>query len=104
MAIRAQLPGPLDLPDFDEADHAALKALLRGAADEAQQRRAVDAIVKQLCGIGRTSFHPESARASDFAEGKRWVGVTLIDLANMPAEELRAVRERRAAPKTLRRP
>lgn len=59
------------------ADIFALQALERGTANAAQQQRAIEFIERRLCATDRMSFYPggdDGRRATDFAEGKRWVG------------------------------
>lgn len=51
--------------------------LAAGTADEFQQRTAWRFLIDVLCEADAQSFQPggiEGQRASDFAEGKRWVG------------------------------
>ncbi len=70
-------PDPLKRPDYHEADVQAIRALYRGEASAAQQRRALDWMIWAF-GTHDTSFRPGSARSSDFAEGRRHAGTTLI--------------------------
>jgi hypothetical protein len=52
----------------------------KGIANEGQQQRALDYIVRVLCETDRMTFWPggeDGRRSTDFAEGKRWVGVQL---------------------------
>jgi hypothetical protein len=68
---------PWQLPQVENADIFALQALERGTANAAQQKRALTFIERRLCATDRMSFYPgaeDGRRASDFAEGKRWVG------------------------------
>lgn len=64
---------------IDVFDIAAVHALAAGQANEGQQRAAWRIIVEELCDTDKMSFWPgeDGRRASDFAEGKRWVGTTL---------------------------
>lgn len=64
----------------------AIQALAKGIANAGQQQRAYAYILRSLCEIERMSFWPggeEGRRASDFAEGKRWVGLQLRRLERM---------------------
>lgn len=61
----------------------ALKALAVGSASEGQQKRALNWILNVACGIGDTTFYPDSQRDSDFASGKRFVGLEIAALLNM---------------------
>jgi hypothetical protein len=69
-------------PDISLQDVAALKALQRGNASEQQQRHALQFIVNRACGTYEMTFCPgeDGRRASDFAEGKRRVGLLLVGL------------------------
>ncbi len=64
----------------------ALQAVAKGTANEGQQQRAWDYILRALCETDRMSFWPggdDGRRASDFAEGKRWVGIQLKRIEKM---------------------
>lgn len=71
-------PDPVARPDYTEADVQALRAVARGTATADQQRRAIRWLIEQACGTYDLSFRPESERLTDFAEGKRWVGMTIV--------------------------
>lgn len=76
---------PWQLPALEAADIYAVQALERGNASAAQQQRISD-LVRRLSAYERMSFYPggeDGRRASDFAEGKRWVGVQWARLAHM---------------------
>ena len=77
---KTQPSAPWLLPRLDNADIYALQAVAKGIANEGQQRRAWDYVVRILCETDRMTFWPgaeDGKRATDFAEGKRWVGVQL---------------------------
>lgn len=66
---------------YEDADVGAVKALSTGTASPEQQQRALKWIIERCCGTYDQSFRPggpEGARATDFAEGKRWVGNKII--------------------------
>lgn len=68
---------PWQLPVVVNADVYALQAMAKGIANEFQQKHAWDFITRVLCRPDFMSFYPggeDGKRASDFAEGKRWVG------------------------------
>lgn len=73
--------------DADVADIAAVRAFSQGRADEHQQRRAFDWIVKGLCGIQQSTFQSD-AHASAFAEGRRYVGLKLALAVNLSTRDL----------------
>jgi hypothetical protein len=77
---REQPSAPWQLPLTQSADVFAVQALAKGIANEGQQQRAWDYITRILCETDRMTFWPggeDGRRATDFAEGKRWVGVQL---------------------------
>lgn len=75
--VSEQAEWPWKLPIFSDAEIFALQALERGTANAEQQKRAIACIELKICAAQRMSFYPgaeDGRRASDFAEGKRWVG------------------------------
>src|SRR5947209_19533702 len=80
MRPKFQPDHPWQLPQTDNADIFALQAVAKGIANEGQQQRAWSYIVRTLCEIDRMTFWPggeDGKRATDFAEGKRWVGIQM---------------------------
>lgn len=67
----------------EKADVYALKALASGSASEGQQKRALHWILNVACGVPDTTYFPDSQRDSDFAAGKRFVGLEIVALINM---------------------
>lgn len=63
----------------------ALKALSHGNANEHQQRNALKWIVTDLCRTYDLSYRPSSDRDTVFAEGKRFVGLQIVQEINLPA-------------------
>lgn len=59
------------------ADISAIQALQRGSATADQQKRALDYIIN-LAGTYDLSYRPDNPRDTDFAEGKRYVGLQLV--------------------------
>jgi hypothetical protein len=78
-------PQPWDIPPADEYDIRAVKALAAGVASDGQQKRALDWIIRCAAGTYDLSFRPgvDGHRATDFSEGKRFVGLQLVRLVNM---------------------
>ena len=77
---------PWQIPRIDDADIFALQAIANGIASNAQQRRAYDYVIRALCETDRMTFWPggeDGKRATDFAEGKRWVGLQLRRIEKM---------------------
>ncbi|MCK1501494.1 hypothetical protein [Bradyrhizobium sp. 188] len=81
MAKATRAPLPWDRVDLTNTEVASIRAVSEGVADPEQQRVAYKAIIHKLCAVDRASFTilggDEGRRATDFAEGKRWVGNTI---------------------------
>ncbi len=75
-------------PEYDVADVHAVRALETGNANPDQQKRALGWIIRNGCGTYDLSFRPESDRETSFAEGRRFVGLMIVKLLNMPANVL----------------
>lgn len=89
MSKAPKVVSPLTSPEERLAPHEvyAIKAVNAGSATDVQQRTAMEAIIKKLCGTYEVSFHlggQEGARLTDFAEGKRWVGKAIIRTTQLP--------------------
>lgn len=82
---RSQPDRPWQMPRIEDADIFALQAIANGAASNAQQQRAYEYLVRALCETDRMTFWPgeDGRRATDFAEGKRWVGLQLRRIEKM---------------------
>src|SRR5215467_10261920 len=76
---KSQPDRPWQMPRIDDADIFALQAVAKGTASDAQQQRAYEYVARTLCDTDRMTFWPgeDGRRATDFAEGKRWVGLQL---------------------------
>lgn len=77
---KSQPDRPWQMPRVEDADIFAVQAIAQGIANEAQQKRAYDYVVRVLCEADRMTFWAggeDGRRATDFAEGKRWVGLQL---------------------------
>lgn len=72
-----------------QQDALALKALQAGTADADQQRRALDWILQQACRTYDLSYRPGSDRETVFAEGRRFVGLEIVKLLNIPVARYR---------------
>lgn len=70
---------------FDPADAEAFQALSRGNATGAQQKRALDWLVKSACRTYDLSYRPgeDGRRDTDFAEGQRSIGLQVVKLLNL---------------------
>lgn len=73
-------------PTHDERTTRAFRALKEGKASQSEQGLVVRFIQNQLCDVGGLSYRPNSQRDTDFAEGKRFVGLQIEKLMNFPME------------------
>ncbi len=70
---------------FKPSEIASIQAVREGSADEFQQREAFRVIVEKIANRGGLSFTAggtDGQRATDFSEGRRWVGRVLDNIAN----------------------
>jgi len=67
----------------------AVKALQSGTATDSQQKEALDFIIMVISSTYDCSYQPGSDRDTAFAEGKRFVGNTLIKMIKMSTTNLR---------------
>jgi hypothetical protein len=93
----ADAPGHIVLPN-DDVDTYAIQALFKGEASPDQQIRALKCIIEEICGTYNMTFDPESARWSDFNEGKRHVGRTLVNLSTINVGAIKQALQKRKAP------
>lgn len=79
-------PVPYELADAD-----ALQALMRGDADKVKQQRALAFVIEKICGTYELSYRPgdEGRRDTDFAEGRRFVGLQLVKFLKLNLSALR---------------
>lgn len=74
---------PHEPPLYDNSIIAAIRAVQSGTANEGQQKKAWDWIVYQASGYHDLSYRPggeDGRRASDFMEGRRFVGAQMLKL------------------------
>jgi hypothetical protein len=77
---------------YDLATASAIKALGCGTAEAHQQMLALKWIVEVACGAYDTSFRPggvDGQRETDFAEGRRFVGTTIVKLMHLNTQTLK---------------
>lgn len=77
---------------WDKADAYALQACAKGIANEGQQRRAIDWIIRNA-GTYEPTFFVGQADATNFAEGMRHVGLQIVKLLNLPASAISKTQE-----------
>lgn len=82
-------PGPKPLGDswpqhLTVREVMAIRSLGAGAANEDQQKLALDVIMKRFCGYYELTFHEHSERLSAFGEGRRYVGAMIQEALITP--------------------
>jgi hypothetical protein len=77
---------PWEPTPVDPAEVRAIKAMCRGEATEAQQLLIVK-WVERATGVSELEFRPDGERASNFAAGKRFVGLQFFTLAKSALPE-----------------
>lgn len=82
-----EVPPPWLPATYDEHDVLAIQALVAGTANDQQQKRVFRYIVETVCGAYDLSYRPNE-RDTAFAEGKRYVGLTLVKLARLNVSAL----------------
>lgn len=70
---------------YERADVVAWQALQAGTADAEQQKRCLRWLLEDLTGTYDQTFHPgrDGARNSDFAAGKRSIGLQVVKLLHL---------------------
>jgi len=69
---------------WNEDDAYALQAVAKGIANEGQQRRAIDWIIR-CAGTYDATFFAGQPDCTAFAQGARHVGQQIVKLINLPA-------------------
>lgn len=87
-AFQPWMPAP-----WENGDVSSLQALARGVANEGQQKRALDYIINTLGMTYEHTYVPGSERDSAFAQGRRFVGLQIVKLVNLPVHELKKPQE-----------
>ncbi len=75
---------------YTAGDVTAIQACLDGTAEGYQQQRAIKWIIELAAGTFDQSFRPgtDGQRDTDFAEGRRFVGNSIIKLSRLNASKL----------------
>jgi len=78
---------------MEPADVIALQALVQGQATELQQKRAIDWIIKVAAGTYEPSYRDgaDGDRNTAFAEGRRFVGLSIVKATVLNASRMRRV-------------
>lgn len=95
---------PWEAPELSDAEIMALKALSTGTASAPQQRIALVTILTKFACVYDMSFRPgaDGARATDFAEGKRFVGGRILNAIDRPLPPRQEKPDERPSPETPR--
>ncbi len=80
---------PWKQPAWERADISAIKALENGNANPEQQQRFLKCLIESICDTYGQTYVPESARDTDFAQGRRWVGLALINMLKVRNKEIK---------------
>jgi len=78
--------------EWEEHDVGAIQALARGDADADTQKRALVFVIEKVCGTYQPSYRAggeEGRRDTDFAEGRRYVGLQLVKFVKLNLSALR---------------
>ena len=89
-------------PAYSLKDLDAVRAVARGEASKAEQLKAVDWIVNHSCLTYDLSFRSDADggdRDTAFAEGRRFAGMQIVKLINMPTSFIAQMRKTDAAKK-----
>lgn len=85
--MEAHSPAP-----YDEEDIMAIRACLSGAANEGQQKLAMDWIITKAANLYDMSYRAGDSGATAFHEGRRFVGNQIVKMTR--PETLQAVKSR----------
>lgn len=80
--------------EWEPADAYAMQALAKGIANEGQQKRALDWIIRSA-GTYNVTFFAGQPDCTHFAEGSRHVGLQIVKLLNLPATLIEKARDRK---------
>jgi len=78
--------------EYEVADAAAIQAMAEGVAEPEQQKRVLKWIIERAAGTYDQSFYPggeEGRRNSDFAEGRRFVGNSIVKMLRVNISSMR---------------
>lgn len=80
--------GGSDPAAFVDADAEAIQAVMAGSAEAHQQKRAIKWILESACGLPIWAYR-DSARETDVALGRQFVGQQIMGLARVSLAQLR---------------
>ena len=76
--------------EYQAADVTAIQQLERGEAGPDMQKRALAWIINEAAKTYDLSYHPESDRDTSFAEGKRYVGSSIVKMLKLDPAKVRS--------------
>lgn len=77
-------PSPYEAARFDDIHAHGLQAMRKGEASPAQQIAVLEWIINHASRAHKPAYRPESARDTDFALGKAFVGQQIIGILALP--------------------
>ena len=80
-------------PEIHSHHAGAVQALIRGDCPEHLQQDFMGWLINDVCGTYDLSYRPGSQRATDFAEGKRFVGLQLVLASKLDPAKLKTLAE-----------
>lgn len=82
--------GPWAPAPYDPADARAIQDLEQGKATPEQQKRALKWIIESVSGTYDVTYWPgeDGERNTSFANGKRYVGLTIVKMLKLNPAEL----------------
>lgn len=86
MSQRPSGPWPRGSPE--EHVTRAVKALAAGVANEGQQKTVLRWIIEEIAATYGLSYQPKSDRDTAFMEGRRYVGLQIVQEINITEEGL----------------
>jgi hypothetical protein len=95
-SVRPWHPAP-----YTSDDIYALQNLAKGKAGEHQQKRVLAWIINSACATYEPEFIPDSESETAYAGGKRWVGLQIVKLINMPQAGIDAIKAREGKPVSM---
>lgn len=73
-----------EVPAFEVALRSAFRAVAVGNATPGQQRAVMRFVTGDLCGVASRPPAGLSEHDSGFLSGRRWVGIVMLEIANVP--------------------
>lgn len=91
--------------EYDLATVMAIRALLTGTANEGQQKAGMDWIITKAANLYDMSYRPDKdggSRATEFHEGRRFVGNQIVKMTLPATLEAARAKEPKAVPEPKR--